>query len=99
MGGGGGTVPPLLALGQDLRDYLSAQFSPPPGVNAVLGFLPGGVAVEPQSFLAGSPPRPNPLLVDNWLNGVVDLVTPVVDGVTGYSFLTASELMQEIVTF
>ena len=67
----------LLALGQALDDYLVGEYSPPPGTQTALGFLPG-IAVNPSSFAPTG--VVNPLAVNTFLNSVLNVLGPVVDG-------------------
>ena len=65
----------LLALGQALDEALIENYSPPPGTQTALGFLPG-VPVNPASFEVGG--VVNPARVNAFLNIVVNKVGPVV---------------------
>src|SRR3954454_16610043 len=67
----------LLALGQALDQYLLEEYSPPPGTQTALGFVPG-VAVNPSSFAPTG--VVNPLAVQTFLNSVANVLGPVVDG-------------------
>jgi hypothetical protein len=67
----------LLALGQALDQYLLGEYSPPPGTQTALGFVPG-VAVNPSSFAPTG--VVNPLAVQTFLNSVANVLGPVVDG-------------------
>jgi len=90
---------PFATLGQGLQDFLSAQFTPPPGTSAALGFLGGGIAVDPSTFYetaADGQQEVNTRLVNDWLNVVVDKVVPVVDAQASESLQTANALMREI---
>ena len=90
---------PFATLGQALQDFLSAQFTPPAGTSAALGFLGGGIAVDPATFYNTMPDGQqvaNPVLVNNWLNILVDKVVPVVDAQASESLNTANGLMWEI---
>jgi hypothetical protein len=66
-----------LALGQALDAYLIGAYSPPPGTQTALGFLPG-VAVNPSSFAPTG--VLNPLAVQTFLDTVANVLGPVVDG-------------------
>lgn len=67
----------LLALGQALDQYLIGEYSPPPGTQTALGFLPG-IAVNPGSFAPTG--VVNPFAVQTFLNSVMNVLGPVVDG-------------------
>jgi hypothetical protein len=67
----------LPALGRAFDEFLRSRFSPPPGTDTVLGFVPG-VPVDPTSFdVAGVT---NPLAVQTFLEAVVGVLGPVADG-------------------
>jgi hypothetical protein len=67
----------LLALGQALDEHLIGAYSPPPGTQTALGFLPG-VAVNPSSFAPTG--VVNPFAVQTFLDTVANVLGPVVDG-------------------
>jgi hypothetical protein len=79
----------LLALGQALDDYLVGEYSPPPGTQAALGFLPG-IGVDPASFQNAG--VVNPALVNEFLRTAVDHVGPVTDGRFVGGMLSAEQL-------
>src|SRR4051794_7742191 len=83
-------------LGQQLKDFLIKQFSPPPGARNRLGFLGTGIAVDPTSFLSAG--QFNPARVNTWLDIVVDPVGRInaeTDQVEAASW-TATALMEAI---
>ena len=79
----------LLALGQALDEALIENYSPPPGTQTALGFLPG-VPVNPASFEVGG--VVNPARVNAFLNIVVNKVGPVIGGRFPGGVLDADQL-------
>jgi hypothetical protein len=85
------------ALGQQLQTFLTAQFTPPVGTRTELAFLPGGVSVSPESFLADG--IVNPMLVNEWLTTVADTAPVIANGQVSITMTTASDLMQSVALF
>lgn len=84
-------------LGQQLQDFLSAQFQAPAGSSTVLAFLPAGIAVDPQSLYVGE--QVNPMLVQEWLRIVADPLAEIVGGSATTAQAHASTVMQAIALF
>ena len=85
---------PFVEIGQQLQDFLTKQFSPPPSTKCELGFLGSGIAVEPESFLSQG--QFNPARINTWLNIVADPIHTISDGRVTPTQLTATQLMQAI---
>ncbi len=85
---------PLVAIGQQLQDFLIKQFSPPPGAKCELGFLGSGIAVEPESFLSQG--QFNPARINTWLSIAADPLSTIIDGRVAPTQWTATQLMQAI---
>ena len=85
---------PFVTIGQQLQDFLTKQFSPPPTTKCELGFLGSGIAVEPESFLSQG--QFNPARINTWLNIVADPIHTISDGRVTPTQLTATQLMQAI---
>ena len=87
------------AVGEQLEGFLAKQFTPPDGVQTVLGFFgAGGLAVAPGSFV-GDDGNFNPARVNAWLNISLDVVSPVESGVVGAAIRSATLLMEAISVF
>jgi hypothetical protein len=87
----------LDVLGQQLRDFLTAQFQSPTGSRTVLGFLPAGIGVDPLSFYEAG--TPNPMLIQQWLGIVADPLAEIADGTATNAQARASTVMQAIAIF
>ena len=87
----------FVAIGQQLQDFLTKQFSPPPGTKCELGFLGSGIAVAPESFLSQG--QFNPARINTWLRIVADPIHIIIDGSVAPTQLTAAQLMEAICSF
>jgi hypothetical protein len=85
----------FFAVGEQLEGFLTKQFTPPDGTQAVLGFFGSGLAVEPGSFI-GDDGKYNPARVNTWLNISLDVVNAVEDHRVGSAVMSASQLIQAI---
>ena len=83
------------AVGDQLEGFLSNQFTPPDGTQAVLGFFGSGLAVEPSSFI-GADGNYNPARVNTWLNISLDVISAIQDHQVGSAVMSATQLMQAI---
>ena len=83
------------AVGDQLEGFLTKQFTPPAGTQAVLAFFGSGLAVEPASFL-GDDGKFNPARVNTWLNTSLDVIDVVQDHRIGSPVMSATQLIQAI---
>ncbi|MGA5822889.1 peptidoglycan-binding protein [Kitasatospora sp. NPDC094028] len=81
-------------LGAALDAFITGQFQQPDGSPAALAFLPGAVAVHPESFYQSG--VVNPALVANWLAAVADRVAPVLAAQISAIGLSASDVMTSV---
>ncbi|MFD8480539.1 peptidoglycan-binding protein [Kitasatospora sp. NPDC059673] len=81
-------------LGAALYDFIDSQFAQPSDGPTTVAFLPGAVAVRPDTFYQNG--VVNPALVGTWLTTVVDRVAPVLNSQFSAGGATAGDIMTAV---